>query len=190
MQRRRERRLLQRTRSSQKNQGRIMATDEEASNEELAISTYPKDGKVADEDLTEHFPDPPANFDRPHDGETIRRLRELGVAVIRASYTGGHDEAFYHLEGLFDEDGNRLEEEEDVKSFLDNIHQFSGPEVIAVDEAHGGHFSGAGIGQEYGGTVEMRLDTLETREISTYAERRVRESHESAEWERGRSTVY
>jgi len=165
-----------------------MAKNEDSSTEDLAISTYPKEEKVPDDALTDYFPDP--HRDRPHDEDTIRRLRELGVAVIRASYTGGHDEAFYHLEGLFDEDGRRVEEDEEVASFLESVHRFCGPEQIAVDEAHGGTFTGAGIGQEYGGTVEMRLDTLETREISSYSERRVQESNESAAWESGRSTMY
>lgn len=164
-----------------------MATNDEASNEELGISTYPKAGKVSDEELRQHFSDPLANSDRPHDADTIRRLRELGVAVIRASYRGGHDEAFYYLEGLFDQNGERLEEEAEVESFLESLHRFSGPEMIAVDRAHGGSFSGAGIGQEYGGTVEMRLDTLETRETSTFHERRVEERNEGADWREGRS---
>lgn len=170
-----------------------MATDESteknSSPEELKIEDYPSERAVPDEALEEQFSDPYRD-DQKHDGEVVRQLREMGVAVIRASYRGGHDEAYYDLVDLFDEEGRSVQGKEEIAAFLGDLGWSARPEVIAVDRAHGGSFSGAGVGREYGGRVEMRLDTLETREISTYAYQRNQENHSTAEWEDGHSAVY
>lgn len=157
--------------------------------EDLRIQDYPKRGKVPDDQLKEKFSDPYGD-DRLHDGEIIRQLRAAGVAVIRAGYSGGHDEAYYDLVDLFDKGGRSIRSSEEVTQVIEDLPWHSKPETIAVDRAHGGSFSGAGIGQEYGGTIEMRLDTLETRELSNYSYERHTQSRETSEWTTGRSTAY
>jgi hypothetical protein len=155
--------------------------------EDLGLGEYPSSNKIPDSFLDQEVEGSvPDHRERPSEAEVIQRLRELGVAVVRAKYEGGHDEAFYTLIELFDEEGVPMTGQEDVSSFLDRLGWHNGPEVTAVDRAHGGYFSGSGWrGRRYGGTVEMRLDTLETREVTTFAEVVKREDHEDAEWGSG-----
>lgn len=114
------------------------------------------------------------------DADLVRQLRALGIARIGASYRGGFDESFYELEGLFTADEEEADGEQ-LKALLGELPYWQGPAVLAVDQHFGG-FSGAGAGEEYGGTVEMRLDTLQTRETSSYYYAAVYDDHSESEW--------
>jgi hypothetical protein len=114
------------------------------------------------------------------DATSIIELRKQGVAVIRAEYWGGLDEPNYELKALYDKDGKCLKGDKEVAEIVKSFDWRHGPEIIAVDQAMGGLFSGAGGGQTYGGIIEMRLDTLETREVNSYVEEINDEDHPEA----------
>lgn len=159
--------------------------------EDLGLGKYPSSNKIPDGVLDQEVEGSvPDHRKGPSEAEVIQRLRELGVAVVRAEYHGGSDDAVYEFIEVFDEEGMPMSGQEDVSEFLGELGWHNGPEVIAVDRAHGGCFSGSGAGQMYGGTIEMRLDTLETREVNSYIKRAIHEDHAGADWSSGRTTVY
>lgn len=118
------------------------------------------------------------------DAKTINRLREMGVAAIRGEYWGGFDQANYELKGLYNEDGESVENDPEISDFLDEeVEWRHRPAVIAVDQGFGGGFTGAGGGGgKYGGVIEMRLDTLETRKIDEFHETIEHDRSPDAPW--------
>jgi hypothetical protein len=124
------------------------------------FDSYPDPNFIEAANVADHL-------EEEDDATSILELRNQGVAVIRAEYWGGHDEPNYELKALYDEDGNCLKGDKEVAEIVKSFGWQHGPEIIAVDEAMGGVFSGAGGGQTYGGIIEMRLDTLETREVNS-----------------------
>lgn len=137
------------------------------------IDPYPAGNYVPASEVSEHVPE-------SGDGETIIQLRDQDVAVVQAHYWGGYDQPNYELDDLFSREGESMMGEVDM-----NFAHAHTPEVIAVDRAHGGHFSGAGVGKEYGGHIQMRLDTLQTREVNSYQKETVHTSHENIHWGSG-----
>jgi hypothetical protein len=129
------------------------------------------------------------NISKEDDAETIVALRDAGVATIRAKYWGGHDRSNYELVGLYDEDGIDITNDDEVQQVTEIFDYGQSPDVVAVDQAMGGPFNGAGAGQIYGGVIEMRLDTLETRKINEFHEEMVSQNHESASWDTTRKEV-
>ena len=102
----------------------------------------------------------------PGDAEAAILLRRAGVFVLQAGYSGGSDQGYYEVLELAGSSGEALS----LQAL--GLSPFDGPAYqvasVAVDK-HLGGFSGSGDGTDYGGTVEIRLDTLQTREVSTYA---------------------
>jgi hypothetical protein len=123
------------------------------------------------------------NVSKPDDADTIIALREAGVATIRAKYWGGHDRSNYDIIGLYDEEGIDITRSDEVKEVVEDLDYQESPEVVAVDQAMGGPFNGAGAGQTYGGVIEMRLDTLETRKINEFYEEMHSHDHRDADWD-------
>lgn len=138
------------------------------------LDPYPADSWLPPEEIPNHMY-------HEGDAETIMNLRKKNVAVIRAHYWGGYDQSNYDLTDLFDKDGGSLTI--DVSETYEDYR--NQPAVVAVDKAMGGGFNGAGVGREYGGHIEMRLDTLRTREINHYEEEIHHHPNHSSEWGSG-----
>lgn len=105
----------------------------------------------------------------------VERARAKGIHVLVANYRGGYDEAEIDCEGCYDAEGNPVEWTDGVEheySYPDGTtHKWTTPDCDELAwwtvQRHFGGFSGAGDGNSYWGTVQLRLDTLETREVFT-----------------------
>lgn len=97
----------------------------------------------------------PEDFDYSSAWDVIQEIRKIGAVLVSVDYAGGSDEGFYHLNDIYDKNGYILTfpEGEDEEPLSE----------LVVDK-HFGYFSGAGDGTDYGGTIIMRLDTLQTHE--------------------------
>lgn len=98
--------------------------------------------------------------------DAIQEARELGGVLVVAGYRGGHDEGYYDFEGLYAADGTEIPFNSQNKW---GEHPLA---ILAVNKALG-YFSGAGDGTDYGGTVHLRLDTLQAREVEEWSMQRV-----------------